>query len=125
MAKFRLLAAHQLRNTDLKADVLLLGDRETEHLGDERGTIVGDGTPYPVIHATLEMLPLDAEAEAMLDVERERLSRNHASMNPIDQLPVVLAQLTGGRDDYDDRYLPGFPGVPRPQRGPHLVEDKS
>jgi hypothetical protein len=125
MAKFRLLAAHQLRNTDLKADVLLLGDKETEHLGDERGTLVGDGTPYPVVHATLEMLPLDAEAEAMLNVERERLSRNHASMNPIDQLPVVLAQLTGGRDDYDDRYLPGFPGVPRPQKGPHLVEDKS
>ena len=95
MAKFRLLAAHQLRNTDLKADVLLLGDKETEHLGDERGTLVGDGTPYPVVHATLEMLPLDAEAEAMLNVERERLSRNHASMNPIDQLPVVLAQLTG------------------------------
>jgi len=124
MAKFRLLAAHQLRNTELKADVLLLGDRETEHLGDERGTLVGDGTPYPVVHATLEMLPLDADAEAMLEVERERLASNHASMNPIDQLPVMLAQLAG-RDDYDNRYVPGFPGVARPQRGPHLVEDKS
>ena len=114
MAKFRLLAAHQLRNSDLKADVLVLGDRETEHLGEARGTLVGDGTQYPVIHATLEMLPLDDEAEAMLDVERERLSRNHASMNPVDQLPV---QMASGRDDYDDRYLPGFPGVLRPERG--------
>ena len=120
MAKFRLLAAHQLRNSELKADVLVLGDRETEHLGDARGTLVGDGTPYPVIHATLEMEPLDDEAEAMLTVERERLGRN--SMNPIDQLPV---QMVGGRDDYDDRYLPGFPGTERPQRRPHLVEDKS
>jgi len=122
MAKFRLLSAHQLRNTDLKADVLLPSDKETEHLGEERGMIVGDGTMYPVIHATLEMLPLDEEAEAMLNVERERLVRNHASMNPVDQLPV---QVVGGRDDYDDRYIPGFPGIPRPQRGPHFVEDKS
>ena len=120
MAKFRLLAAHQLRNSDLKADVLVLGDRETEHLGEQRGTLVGDGTPYPVVHATLEMEPLDEAAELMLNVERERLGRN--SMNPIDQLPV---QMTGSRDDYDDRYLPGFPGMVRPQRGPHLVEDKS
>jgi len=122
MAKFRLLAAHQLRNSDLKADVLVLGDRETEHLGEERGMIVGDGTNYPVVHATLEMMPLDDEAEAMLDVERERLAHNHASMNPVDQLPV---QMAGGRDDYDNRYVPGFPGVLRPQKGPHLVEDKS
>jgi len=122
MAKFRLLAAHQLRNSDLKADVLVLGDRETEHLGEERGTLVGDGTSYPIVHATLEMLPLDNEAEAMLDVERDRLASNSASMNPVDQLPVMLA---GGRDDYDNRYVPGFPGTARPQRGPHLVEDKS
>jgi hypothetical protein len=114
MAKFRLLAAHQLRNSDLKADVLVLGDRETEHLGDERGTIVGDGTNYPVVHATLEMLPLDEAAELMLNTERERLARNHASMNPVDQLPV---QMAGSRDSYDDSYIPGFPGVPRPQKG--------
>lgn len=114
MAKFRLLAAHQLRNSDLKADVLVLGDRETEHLGDERGTIVGDGTNYPVVHATLEMLPLDEAAELMLNTERERLARNHASMNPVDQLPV---QMAGSRDNYDDSYIPGFPGVPRPQKG--------
>ena len=113
MAKFRLLTAHQLRNNELKADVLLLGDKETEHLGDEKGVIVGDGTSYPIINATLEMAALDDEAEGMLERERERLMRNNASMNPVDQLPVVLAL---GRDDYDDRYLPGFPGVPRPQK---------
>lgn len=124
MAKFRLLSAHQLRNSELKADVLLLGDKETEHLGDEKGVIVGDGTSYPIVNATLEMAALDAEGEEMLEQERERLMRNNASMNPVDQLPVVLAQLAQGRDDYDDRYIPGFPGVPRPQRGPHLVEDK-
>jgi len=117
MAKFRLLASHQLRNSDLKADVLLLGDKETEHLGDERGMIVGDGTPYRIAHATLEMLPLDGEAEDMLEVERARLAHNNASMNPVDQLPTMLAQLAAGKDDYDDRYIPGFPGVPRPQKG--------
>ena len=117
MAKFRLLTAHQLRNSELKADVLLLGDKETEHLGDEKGVLVGDGTLYPVANATLEMVALDAEAEDMLERERERLVRNNASMNPVDQLPGVLAHLVQGRDDYDDRYIPGFPGVPRPQKG--------
>jgi hypothetical protein len=122
MAKFRLLTAHQLRNSDLKADVLVLGDRETEHLGEERGTLVGDGTQYPVVHATLEMLPLDEAAELMLNTERDRLARNHASMNPVDQLPM---QIIGSRDDYDDRYIPGFHGTLRPDRGSRLVEDKS
>jgi len=117
MAKFRLKTTHQLRNTEHKTDVALLGDKETEHLGDERGTVVGDGTLYPVAHPTLEMVALDEEGEAMLRAEEERLSRSHASMNPVDHLPGTLQQLLGGgRDDYDDRYIPGFPGTQRPVR---------
>ena len=115
MAKFRLKTAHQLRHAELKADVWLPGDKENDHLGDERGTLVGDGTPYAVANATLEMVPLDEEAEVMLRAEEDRLARSNATMNPVDQLPVTLQQLLGvGRDDYEDRYLPGFPGTPRP-----------
>ena len=117
MAKFRLKMAHQLRNSETNTDVALNGDKENDHLGDEKGAIVGDNTPYRVVHATLEMAPLDEEAEKMLRAEEERLARNNAAMNPVDQLPVTLQQLLGvGRDDYDDRYIPGFPGTPRPVR---------
>lgn len=120
MAKFRLRTAHQLRNADLKHDAWLPGDKENENLGDERGTLVGSGTPYPVTYATLEMQPLDAEAEAMIETEQARLARAQASMNPVDQLPVTLREMmgVGPRDDYEDRYLPGFPGQPRPEAKP-------
>jgi hypothetical protein len=113
MAKFRLKAAHQLRHSGVDSDVWLPGDTENEHLGDEKGTLVGDGTPYPVKSATIEMVALDDEAEAMIRDERDRLARNHTSMNPVEHLPTVLQALVQ-RDDYDDRYVPGFPGVPRP-----------
>jgi hypothetical protein len=117
MAKFRLKAAHQMRNSETKTDALLNGDRENEHLGDEKGMIVGDGTLYPVVHATLEMVALDEDAEEMLRAEEDRLARSQASMNPVDQLPVTLQQVFGiGRDDYDDRYIPGFPGKQRPTK---------
>jgi hypothetical protein len=124
VAKYRLLTAHQLRHEGLKSDVWLPGDKENEHLGDERGTVVGDGTDYPVVSPTVQMVALDTSGEAMLDGERSRLARNETSMNPIDNLPTTLAQLLGGgRDDYDDRYIPGFPGTPRPPRpSPKLVE---
>lgn len=120
MAKFRLKSAHQMRNIEVRStahstDVWLPGDKENEHLGEEKGTIVGTGTPYPVVSATLEMIPLDEEGEEMIAAEEHRLARNHASMNPVDQLPITLQQLIGGgRDDYDERYIPGFAGVPRP-----------
>ena len=115
MAKFRLKSAHQMRNVHLNSDAWLPGDKENEHLGDERGTLVGTDTPYPVVSATLEMVALDEEAEVMIAAEEERLARNHASMNPVDQLPITLQQLVGGgRDDYDERYIPGFAGTPRP-----------
>ena len=118
MAKFRLKAAHHMRNSETKTDALLNGDRENEHLGEERGTVVGDDTLYPVVHATMEMVALDSEAELMLHAEEERLSRASASMNPIDQLPVTLRQALGvDRDDYDERYIPGFPGTQRPTKG--------
>ena len=118
MAKFRLRTAHQLRHSELKTDVWLPGDKENEHLGDERGTQVGDGTPYPVVSATLEMVALDEEGRAMLEIEEARLAHASASMNPIDQLPVTLQALLGhGRDDYEDRYVPGFPGTQRPVKG--------
>ena len=107
MARFRLRSAHQLRHNEYKTDVWLPGDKENEHLGDERGTLVGDGTPYPVAAATLEMIPLDEDAERMLRKEEERLAGQ--TMNPIDSLPLVVV-----RDDYENRFVPGFPGVQRP-----------
>lgn len=120
MAKFRLRTAHQLRNTELKHDAWLPGDKENEHLGDERGTVVGTGTAYEIASATLEMVPLDAEAEAMIEAEEARLARAQASMNPVDQLPVTLREMMGigARDDYEDRYVPGFAGTPRPEARP-------
>ena len=98
MAKFRLKMAHQMRHSGVDSDVWLPGDTENEHLGDEKGTLVGDGTPYAVRSATIEMVALDEEAEIMIRDERDRLARNHT--------------------DYDDRYVPGFPGVPRPAPRP-------
>ena len=116
MARFRLLSAHQLRNVDLKADAWLPGDKETEHLGDEKGTIVGTGTAYPIVSATLEMAPLDAEAEAMIADEVQRLARVNGSMDPVNQLAVTLQQLTTPQhDDYEKKYIPGFDGTKRPE----------
>ena len=102
--KFRLKSAHFI-----EGDKWLPGDKENEHLGDDKGTIVGDGTPHQIKSPTLEMVPLDEEAEKALDAEMERLARNSASMNPVDQLPVR-------GDDYDERYVPGFPGTKRPSK---------
>ena len=105
--RFRLLSAHYW-----DGDAYLPGDKEmfTDH-GPERGTIVGDGTPYKVTTATLEMVPLDDEAEDLLEMERKRLSDARAAMNPIEQLPLRMSK----PDNYDARYIPGFPGVKRPE----------
>lgn len=113
MAKFRLKMAHQLRHSGVNSDVWLPGDQENEYLGDEKGTLVGDGTPYPVASATEFMVPLDEEAEKMIRDEQARLRGNHTSMNPVEHLPLTMQ-----RDDYDDRYVPGFPGVQRPAPRP-------
>lgn len=104
--KFRLLSAHYFPN-----DKLALGDTELSDRGEEKGTIVGDGTEYPIcplsapkvgaMFPTLEMAPLDDEAEEALQEERERLNRNAASMTPLEQLPLQ-------GDDYERRYVPGF-----------------
>lgn len=110
MARFRLRNAHFLMNDELKAPAWLPGDTENEHLGPERGTVVGTGTPYPITDATTEMIPLDAEAEAMIAAEEERLARNGGTMTPVDQLPGT----TG--DDYESRYVPGT-NKPRPAPG--------
>jgi len=112
MARFRLRNAHCLQNVEMKTPVWLPGDTDNEHLGDEKGTIVGTGTAYPIESATTEMVPLDAEAEAMLAAEEERLARNGGTMTPVDQLPGT----TGG-DDYEDRYVPGT-NKPRPRSEP-------
>lgn len=117
MAKFRLLTAHQMRNNVYNSDVWLPGDKENEHLGDDKGTLVGDGTPYTVTSATLEMIALDDEAEVMMEAERERLTRGAASMNPVDQIPVLMQAIAQGQDDYEKRYVPGFDGKQRPQKG--------
>jgi len=116
MARFRLRAAHHLMNAEMKTPAWLPGDTENEHLGPERGTIVGDGTPYPIESATTEMVPLDAEAEAMLAAEEERLARNGGTRTPVDHLPGT----TG--DDFESRYVPGT-NKPRPASGP--VERRS
>ena len=109
-----------MRHKEYNSDVWLPGDKENEHLGDDRGTLVGDGTPYVVVSATIEMVPLDAEAEGMLAAEEKRLVANSASMNPVDQLPVIMEALLK-RDDYESKYIPGFPGIARPQPQPRKV----
>ncbi len=98
--RFRLRSAHYFPE-----DYLLMGDKENEHLGNERGTIVGDGTPYKVTSPTTEMVPLDEEAEEALALEIDRVKRN-GSMNPVDQLPL-------NTDAWETRNVPGFPGVKR------------
>lgn len=116
MAKFRLKIAHQLRNVQFDSDVWLAGDKENESLGDEKGALVGDGTPYPIKSATIEMVPLDEEASSMISLEEARLAKNGGGMNPVDQLPMVMQALIQ-KDDYEARYIPGFPGQPRPRAG--------
>ena len=106
MAKYRLLAAHELETQDGLQRAYLQGDDETASLGEEKGAIVGDGTPYKVRWPTLRMLPLDAAARALLEKERQRLELNHAHMNPIEALPI-------NPDEYEQRYIPGFEGVTR------------
>lgn len=110
MARFRLRSAHWLLRRDHQTHAVANGDQENIHLGDEKGEIVGDGTPWVVDACTLEMIPLDAAAEAMIAAEEAQLANNRASMNPIDGLPSTV-----GRDDYDNRFVPGFPGMVRPQ----------
>lgn len=93
MAKYRLKRAHYL-----DGDFYLNGDMENEHLGEEKGEIVGDGTPYVVHWPTLDMEPLDDEARAMIEKERERLVLDQGAMNPIENIPL---------NDYEKEYVPG------------------
>jgi hypothetical protein len=107
MAKSRLLRAHYLPD-----DKLLPGDMENEYLGDEKGVIVGDGTPHRVVWPTLDMEPLDDEAREMIEKERARLEANDGSMNPVEQLPL---------DSYEKEYIPGSNTrrkAPRPDGAP-------
>lgn len=106
MAKYRLRTPHEVEVQDGSQRVWLPGDVTNESLGDERGALVGDGTPYRVRWPTLEMIPLDDEARAAIAEEEERLRLNQATMNPIDELPI-------GPDDYEERYIPGMEGVQR------------
>jgi hypothetical protein len=113
MAKYRLRIDHELETTDGQR-LWLPGDTTNEPLNRE-GTIVGDGTPYRVRWPTLEMIPLDPEAEAAIAKEEERLQLNQGTMNPIDALPI-------GPDDYEERYIPGMEGrqrqTPKPDGAP-------
>lgn len=112
MAKYRLKSAHYL-----EWDVWLPGDKENEHLGDERGIIVGDGTPYKVKWPTLEMEPLDDEAREMIERERGRLVANDASMNPVEDLALDNA--------WEKDFVPGFNTrrrEPRPDGAPAVVK---
>lgn len=117
--KFRLRSAHYW-----PGDLYLEGDRERG--GGEDGTVVGDGTQYPitvlskynprlreqVMLPTLEMVPLDAEAEAALEEEQQRLDATQASMIPIEQL---ARQMEAGRisDQHEATYVPGFDNARR------------
>lgn len=102
MAKFRLLRAHYLPD-----DKYLLGDLETEDKGEEKGTVVGDGTPHRIDWPTLDMEPLDDEAREMLARERERLEIDAGTMNPVDELPMGA---------YEKDYIPGSNIRRRPMR---------
>lgn len=104
MAKFRLLTAHYLPD-----DKYLLGDKETEHLGDEKGTVVGDGTPHRIDWPTLDMEPLDDEARELIDKEKKRLELDAGEMNPVENLPL---------NDYEKNYIPGSNQRRAPMR-PH------
>jgi len=102
MAKFRLLRAHYLPD-----DKYLLGDLETEAQGEEKGTVVGDGTPHRIDWPTLDMAPLDEEAEELLAKERKRLEIEAASMTPVEDLPL---------NEYEANYIPGSNARRRPMR---------
>jgi hypothetical protein len=106
MAKYRLLVAHELETQDGSQRAYLDGDKETFGLGEDRGAVVGDGTPYKVRWPTLYMKALDAEAEATLEKEKERLEINQAALNPIEALPI-------NPDEYEQRYIPGLEGIHR------------
>lgn len=101
MAQYRLLTAHYI-----DGDKWLPGDKENEYMGDERGTIVGDGTEHKVRWPTLEMAPLDDEAREAIAREEARIAANQASMTPVEDLALRM-------DDYETRYVPGFPKAKR------------
>lgn len=115
MARFRLKTRHVLRHQQYESEVVLDGDKEAADagMGEEKGMIVGDGTPYKVHSATLEMEPLDDEAKRMVAAEAKRLEDAGTTMNPIEQLAKAISV---PNDDFEKRFLPGFPGTPRPQR---------
>lgn len=110
--KFRLRSAHYW-----PGDLYLVGDKEKG--GGEDGTIVGDGTPYkivpfskrsltePCMTPTMEMEPLDEEAEEALLEEQERLNASAASMVPIEQLARQMESLKVN-DEHETKYVPGF-----------------
>ena len=112
MAKFRLLRAHYL-----PGDKYLLGDLETEHLGEEKGTVVGDGTQHEILWPTLDMEPLDDEARELLEKERRRLELDTGMMEPVEQLPL---------NAYEKDYVPGSNQRRRPalQHGASHAEAK-
>lgn len=111
-ARYRLRSAHYI-----DGDKYLLGDVDVRDVDErfppeegqtrtERGTVVGADTDHVIRWPTLEMEPLNAEAEHMLGLERKRLETNTATMNPVDDLPL-------GMDEHEKRYIPGFPGQRR------------
>lgn len=122
--KFRLLSAHYLHRDD-GLGVHLLGDKEMAGADppanwrpkegqdfDNRGEIVGDGTPYPVEWPTLEMEPLDDEAREAIEKEQQRIATNAGSVNPVEDLPL------------EQDWVPGFNVRRRPMKptGSPVVE---
>jgi hypothetical protein len=84
MPRYRLLSAHYSEENKW-----LPGDKEMSDQGEEKGTIVGDGTPHLWTRdPTPDMVGLDPESEKLVAKARKRGD----GLNPVDYLPLT----TGG-----------------------------
>jgi hypothetical protein len=110
-AKFRLKAAHFFGHVN--QGVYLLGDREVfdQRSVEDGGALVGAGTEYPVQWPTLEMEPLNDDAIAWLEEERQRLIGDAGVMNPLENIPMKM-------DEFEKDYIPGL-NVRRRDAKPH------
>jgi hypothetical protein len=82
MPRYRLLSAHYSEE-----DKWLPGDKEMSDQGEEKGTIVGDGTPHLWTRdPTPDMVGLDPESEKLVEKARKRGD----GLNPVDFLPLTV-----------------------------------
>jgi hypothetical protein len=82
MPRYRLLSAHYSEE-----DKWLPGHKEMTDQGEEKGTIVGDGTPHLWTRdPTPDMVGLDPESEKLVEKARKRGD----GLNPVDFLPLTV-----------------------------------